>query len=52
MMSAGAYCASMASNYNSRSRAPEVLVSGQDMHLIRERETKDDLIARSASRNS
>lgn len=46
MMSAGAYCASMASNYNSRPRAPEVLVSGKDAHLIRQRETWDDLITR------
>ncbi|HUT54010.1 MAG TPA: diaminopimelate decarboxylase [bacterium] len=45
-MSAGAYCASMASNYNSRPRAPEVLVSGKDAHLIRERESWDDLVAR------
>ncbi|MFO8058438.1 MAG: diaminopimelate decarboxylase [bacterium] len=43
VMSAGAYCASMASNYNSRPRAPEVLVSGSESFLIRERETLDDL---------
>lgn len=35
---AGAYGASMASNYNSRARAPEVLVSGQDVQIIRRRE--------------
>jgi len=44
VMSGGAYCASMASNYNSRPRAPEVLVSGADTYLIRERESLDDLI--------
>ncbi len=42
VMSAGAYCASMASNYNSRPRAPEVLVSGDKTFLIRERETPAD----------
>lgn len=39
VLSAGAYCMSMASNYNSRGRAAEVLVSGTSMRLIRERET-------------
>ncbi len=42
VLSAGAYCMSMASNYNSRGRAPEVLVSGANTHLIRERETIAD----------
>ena len=41
--SAGAYGFVMSSNYNSRPRAPEVLISGSDIHLIRERETADDL---------
>ena len=41
--SAGAYGFVMSSNYNSRPRAPEVLISGSDIHLIRERETTDDL---------
>jgi diaminopimelate decarboxylase len=45
LMSAGAYCASMASNYNSRPRAPEVLVVGNETHLIRRRETWADLTA-------
>ena len=41
---AGAYCYSMASNYNSRYRPAEVLVyKGQD-YLIRERETIEDII--------
>tara|TARA_Y100000814_G_C12336350_1_gene403018 strand:- start:488 stop:1738 length:1251 start_codon:yes stop_codon:yes gene_type:complete len=41
--SVGAYGFVMSSNYNSRPRAPEVLISGSDIHLIRERETTDDL---------
>ncbi len=36
---AGAYGFTMASNYNSRPRAAEVLVDGNDYHIIRERET-------------
>ncbi len=44
IMSAGAYGFVMSSNYNSRPRAPEVLVDGNQMHVIRERETFDDLI--------
>ena len=39
VLSAGAYCMSMASNYNSRGRAPEILVDGAQTHLIRRRET-------------
>lgn len=42
VMSAGAYCMSMASNYNTRARAAEVLVDGQQALLIRERETAAD----------
>ncbi len=42
VLSAGAYCMSMASNYNSRGRAAEVLVDGAKAHLIRERETVAD----------
>jgi diaminopimelate epimerase len=34
----------MASNYNSRLRAPEILVDGEHFTLIRERETYDDLV--------
>ncbi|MEJ2677670.1 MAG: diaminopimelate decarboxylase [Gemmatimonadota bacterium] len=41
---AGAYGFSMASNYNSRSRPAEVLVSGTDARLIRRREDHDDLV--------
>ena len=46
IMSAGAYGMSMASNYNTRPRAVEVMIDGSDVHLIRERETLADLIAR------
>jgi diaminopimelate decarboxylase len=42
VMSAGAYCMSMASNYNSRGRAAEVLVDGDKSWLIRARETPAD----------
>lgn len=41
---AGAYGFTMSSNYNSRGRAAEVLVDGQAMHLVRTRETFEDLI--------
>ena len=44
VLSAGAYAMSMASNYNTRPRAAEVLVSGSDAWLIRERETVEDLM--------
>ena len=42
VMSAGAYCMSMASNYNSRGRACEILVDGANTHVIRQRETTAD----------
>ena len=42
VLSAGAYCMSMASNYNTRGRAAEVLVDGDRAYLIRERETAAD----------
>ncbi|TWO32666.1 diaminopimelate decarboxylase [Seonamhaeicola sediminis] len=41
---AGAYCFSMASNYNSRYRPAEVLWYNNKAHLIRKRETFDDII--------
>ena len=44
VMSAGAYGFSLASNYNSRPRPAEVLVSGETYQLIRKRETYEDLI--------
>ncbi|MGE4268583.1 MAG: diaminopimelate decarboxylase [Deferribacterales bacterium] len=43
VMSAGAYGMSMASNYNSRPRAAEVLVTGGKYYIIRRRETYADL---------
>ncbi len=42
VLSAGAYCMSMASNYNTRGRAAEVLVDGDRVHVIRTRETPAD----------
>ena len=42
VLSAGAYCMSMASNYNSRGRAAEVMVSGARARLVRARETVAD----------
>lgn len=42
VLSAGAYCMSMASNYNTRGRAAEILVDGMQSHLIREREYASD----------
>jgi len=43
VLSAGAYGMSMASNYNTRGRAAEVMVAGNEAWLIRERETPADL---------
>ena len=45
VMSAGAYGMVMSSNYNSRPRAPEVLVHGGEARLVRRRETIADLLA-------
>jgi diaminopimelate decarboxylase len=45
VFSAGAYGMAMASNYNSRLRAAEVLVTGRTHRLIRRRETYRDLVA-------
>ena len=42
VLSSGAYCMSMASNYNTRGRSAEVLVDGNQSHLIRRRETAQD----------
>jgi diaminopimelate decarboxylase len=42
VLSAGAYCMSMSSNYNSRPRAAEVLVDGNQAHLIRVRDRMAD----------
>jgi diaminopimelate decarboxylase len=45
VMSTGAYGMSMSSNYNTRPRAAEVMVDGDHIHLIRERESVEQLIA-------
>jgi diaminopimelate decarboxylase len=45
VMSAGAYGMSMSSNYNTRPRAAEVMVDGSTVHLVRERETVQQLFA-------
>jgi len=42
VLSAGAYCMSMASNYNTRGRAAEVLIDMNQVHLIRVRENPAD----------
>ena len=42
---AGAYGASMSSNYNSRPLAPEVLLDGDAARLIRRRQTMRELLA-------
>ena len=44
VMSTGAYGFSMASNYNTRGRAAEIIVDGDQMYLARERETVDDML--------
>ena len=46
ILSAGAYGMSMSSNYNTRPRAAEVMVDGAAAHLIRERESVAELMAR------
>ena len=43
-MTAGAYGFVQSSNYNSRPRAPEVLVEGDSWRVIRKREQLDDLV--------
>jgi len=45
VLSAGAYCVSMSSNYNSRPRATELLVDGEEVHVLRERESVAALFA-------
>jgi diaminopimelate decarboxylase len=46
VLSAGAYCMSMASNYNTRGRAAEILVDGSQAFVMRERETAHDQMLR------
>jgi diaminopimelate decarboxylase len=43
IMSAGAYGMSMASNYNTRPRAVEIMVDGEQIHVVRQRENVADL---------
>ncbi|MGZ5817272.1 MAG: diaminopimelate decarboxylase [Burkholderiaceae bacterium] len=45
IMSAGAYGMTMSSNYNTRGRAAEVMVDGDQVHLIRQREKPEELFA-------
>ncbi len=45
VMSAGAYGMAMASNYNTRPRAVELMVDGETVHVIRQRETVEQLYA-------
>lgn len=45
VMSAGAYGMSMSSNYNTRPRAAEVMIDDDRIHLIRERESVEQLMA-------
>lgn len=44
VLSAGAYGSSMSSNYNTRPRAPEVMVDGERFHEVRRRETIEELL--------
>lgn len=45
IMTAGAYGMTMASNYNTRGRAAEIIVDGEQVHVIRQRENPADLFA-------
>lgn len=45
LLSAGAYGMSMASNYNSRPRAAEILIDKKEIHIIRDRETQSAMMA-------
>ena len=45
ILSAGAYGMTMSSNYNTRPRAAEIIVDGEQAHLVRARETVDALFA-------
>ena len=44
VMSAGAYGSSMSSTYNSRPLVPEVLVDGAEVHVVRRRQTFDEML--------
>lgn len=45
LLSAGAYGMAMSSNYNTRPRVAEVMVDGEDVHVVRRRETVESLYA-------
>jgi diaminopimelate decarboxylase len=45
VLSAGAYGMAMSSNYNTRPRAAEVMLDGDQVHLIRHRESLPSLFA-------
>ncbi|WP_426175803.1 diaminopimelate decarboxylase [Massilia sp. TWR1-2-2] len=45
IMSAGAYGMTMSSNYNTRGRAAEIMVDGDQVHVVRQRENPADLFA-------
>lgn len=47
--SAGAYGFVMASNYNTRNRPPELMVDGDQVHVVRRRETLDDQLGPESS---
>ncbi|MCP4008488.1 MAG: diaminopimelate decarboxylase [Proteobacteria bacterium] len=42
---AGAYCFALSSNYNARARAAEIMVDGEAAHVVRKRESLEDLYA-------
>jgi len=42
--SAGAYSFVMAGNYNSRTKPPELMVDGDQVHIVRRRETVEELV--------
>ena len=44
-MDAGAYGSVMSSNYNSRLKAPEIMIDGSSLKLIKKRESFEDSIA-------
>jgi diaminopimelate decarboxylase len=48
---AGAYGFVMASNYNSRPKACEILIDGDQSKIIRQRETLDDLLEKEKIEN-
>ena len=49
--SSGAYGFSMSSNYNARLKPPEVMIKNGKAHLIRKRETFEDLISNELNLN-